>query len=140
MQENTYSIEINGVPFEDIISFKAYQLQLSKKNTKRATTRETLLFLMERVKNKLQRENMFLSVEQENDFIKELKIVKRNSPQVIENKKKLHAKGLYSQEKQLFYDLSFSLYNKEKKKSISHPEILSIIIKENKSIDEAKRA
>ena len=140
MQENIYSIEIQGVPFDDIVAFKAYQLQLSKEKAKRATTKQTLLFLMERVKEKLQQEKGFLSTEKKSNFIKELKNAKKNSLQVIENKKKLHAKGLCEHEKQLFYNLSYSLYIKERKRSISYPEIISIIIRENKCIDETRRA
>lgn len=140
MQENTYSIEIQGVPFDDIVAFKAYQLQLSKEKAKRATTKQTLLFLMERVKEKLQQEKVFLSTEEKSSFIKELKNAKKNSLQVIENKKKLHAKGLCEHEKQLFYNLSYSLYIKERKRNISYPEIISIIIRENKYIDETRRA
>lgn len=140
MQENIYSIEIQGVPFDDIVAFKAYQLQLSKEKAKRATTKQTLLFLMERVKEKLQQEKVFLSTDEKSSFIEELKNAKKNSLQVIENKKKLHAKGLCEHEKQLFYNLSYSLYIKERKRSISYPEIISIIIRENKYIDETRRA
>ena len=140
MQENTYSIEIQGVPFDDIVAFKAYQLQLSKEKAKRATTKQTLLFLMERVKEKLQQEKVFLFTEEESNFIKKLKNAKKNSLQAIENKKKLHAKGFCEHEKQLFYNISYSLYIKERKRNISCPEIISIIIRENKYIDETRRA
>lgn len=120
---------------EDIITFKKHQLWLNKKENEYFSTRRTLVYLLQKIKDIFEKKGIELPKTISTEFIDNLsKIGKKKSSLMITNPKMLAISGS-EEERFLFLQIAYTIIQEDniELEDVSYPYIFSRILQLNEN-------
>ena len=120
---------------EDVITFKKHQLLLNKKENEYFSTRKTLVYLLQKIKDIFEEKGIILPQTIDTEFIDSLtSIGKKKTNLKITNPKMLAISGT-EEERFLFLQVAYAIIKEDNVKieDVSYPYIFSRILQLNEN-------
>lgn len=122
-KETTITFRVNN---EDIVAFKKYQLLLKNKENTPFNTQKTFVYLLQKAKNIFEKSNILQTLEQEDNFVERLTSIGKKN--LMLSNPKILTVTITEPEKQLFYQIGYTIQKNDNVGEISYPYIFKRLL------------
>lgn len=129
-KEKIKYITFVGVPFKKMVLFKKYQFELSEELGKNISNKKMLFLLLQKTKEILEKENKYIPVPQEDNFIERFTRIKRKNIRETTATKNLQIE-VSEPERELFYNVSYSIEKVSNNEELSYTDVFNKILEIN---------
>ena len=129
-KEKIKHITFVGIPFKNMVLFKKYQFELSQELGKNISNKKIVFLLIQKTKEILEKENKYIPVPQEGNFIERFTRIKRKNSRKISANKNLQIEAS-EPERELFYNVSYSIEKLSDNEELSYTDVFNKLLEIN---------
>ena len=113
-----------------MVLFKKYQFELSQELGKNISNKKIVFLLIQKTKEILEKENKYIPVPQEGNFIERFTRIKRKNSRKISANKNLQIEAS-EPERELFYNVSYSIEKLSDNEELSYTDVFNKLLEIN---------